>query len=210
MKPFLLICIPFLLFSACSGVGVVQEDYYPDRYTLELPKGWKATPKLLKTINEMIPLAINELRDMQFCVDCKAGYKVRLELSNPVVETYNSLSKFRNDGHTLPIFRFSANFVVYDEKDRGIVMMRLIDKDKECFMFGEDPHGGVSGPVSVGRSIVKQDKILTTYQMEMGSYYSDFSRPAGRPEIPEMMVQTEKRIFEYHSIITGMDAANVE
>ncbi|HEY0749597.1 MAG TPA: hypothetical protein VGD26_00500 [Chitinophagaceae bacterium] len=107
MKIFLLI---FLLIS---GIAANSQPLSESRYSIELPKEWKPTPKFILQLTDIIRTNIPVLQKKDECLGCKADYTVRFSITEATVDHiyYNPPT---ND--SIVLYRFGAYMDVLNKK----------------------------------------------------------------------------------------------
>jgi hypothetical protein len=108
----------------CIAQTVESKTTYPDRYRLYLPNGWN-TSKVIKALSYVLPETILELKEKDFCTDCKAGFFVKL-----IVDSFSW------DDQTKPgsYYHFKAILRVYDSTGNPVSQLVLISPE-ETFLI---------------------------------------------------------------------------
>ena len=105
----------------------------PDRYQLDLPKEWNKN-KLIEAITEILPQTIQELKDREFCTECKGGYLVKLSIDS--VSVANAQTSMPVEIGTIPHYTFSFDYsfyaalVISDSAGIPFTMLRLMGTDE--------------------------------------------------------------------------------
>src|ERR1700741_2237990 len=84
----LLLALHFSVFSFCQSKDSFAVNR-PDRYRLDLPKQWDRN-KLVEAMTDVLSQTIDELKDREFCTECRAGYTVRLTIDSLTVSNANT------------------------------------------------------------------------------------------------------------------------
>jgi len=93
----------------------------PDRYQLDLPVEF-SSPKMIRTITEILSKTMIELKDRDFCTSCVAGYIVKLQIDS-----------IKTDISTNPgTYNFKAVLRVFDSTNNPVSQL-LIVSPKETF-----------------------------------------------------------------------------
>lgn len=133
-RSLVILAISFLISASLFSQDRKPTPYYPERYQLVLPDEWMKRPKVLKAINEILPQTIGELKDRDFCTQCKAGYKVTLYTDS--VEYFNEITSAptqvgREARFTCSFdYRFYAALLVSDSSGKAVTMLRLNDANE--------------------------------------------------------------------------------
>ena len=74
--------IQILLFVAILSLQINAQEknpdvFHPDRYRLDLPRDWNRT-KMIEAVTEVLSQTIDELKNKDFCTECRGIYTVRL------------------------------------------------------------------------------------------------------------------------------------
>jgi hypothetical protein len=126
---FLLVC--------CADTVAQSGNYsrkFPDRYALHLPKEWNK-PKILKVLTEILPQAIDELKDLDFCTDCEGRYTVMLVIDSPLIKSRNNTSNGSGGNvsyYTMEvIYQFRAAIGIIDSSGKIITELVLVSDEEE-------------------------------------------------------------------------------
>ncbi len=105
----------------------------PDRYRLELPREWNRN-KLIEAITDVLPQTIDELKDKDFCTECKGGYTVKLNIDS--VSVANAQTSMPVEIGSIPHYTFSFDYsfyaalVISDSSGTPFTMLRLMGTDE--------------------------------------------------------------------------------
>jgi len=83
--PILLMLSFFLFMTLCTSaqgkVVATKVNLQPNHYTLDkLPATWLGKPKVLKAIDDILPVAIAQLNNARSCMQCEADYTLSLKI----------------------------------------------------------------------------------------------------------------------------------
>jgi hypothetical protein len=131
--------IGFYISLLCSSTLALSQTinnfkpYHPDRYTLELPKTWERN-KIITAITDILSQTIDELKEMDFCTDCKAVYTVRLtidsiNITNPQTSSPVEIGNIPHYTYTFD-YTFYAALIVVDTAGIPVSSLRLIAPDE--------------------------------------------------------------------------------
>lgn len=133
-----MLLLPVMLFFLYASSQTSDSLFYhPDRYRLDLPKEWKKH-KLIEAITDILPQTIDDLKDRDFCTECKAGYYVRLNLDSLTVS--NVQTTMPVEIGSIPHYTFSFDYSFYaalmisDSSGKPFTMLRLVAPD-EIMMY---------------------------------------------------------------------------
>jgi len=139
------------LFFSCSSLHSSTSDLksFSNRYSLDqLPEQWKK-PATLKTINDILPVAVNQLKGSKSCMNCKGGFTITVQLdslyilSQTVVDksawdSKNVLSNSEDvlhswDRELVTTFRFKSHLAISDSMGRQIVHLLVVDPLEDIY-----------------------------------------------------------------------------
>ena len=105
--------IYFLIFLLITGIAANSQTLSESRYSIELPKEWKPTPKFILHLTEIIRTNIPVLQKKDECLDCKADYTVRFSITEVTIDHiyYNPPT---ND--SIVLYRFGAYMDLLNKK----------------------------------------------------------------------------------------------
>lgn len=138
-----------LLFFSCSTVHSVDTDAKPliNRYSFDkLPLNWKKSTTL-KAIDDILPVAITQLKNTRSCMNCKAGFWVTVQLDSlfiideaPRDNTgwYPERTKY-NDVVTCT-FRFKSHLSISDSTGKEVVRLVVVDPQEDIYTITASPY----------------------------------------------------------------------
>ncbi|HKB45277.1 MAG TPA: hypothetical protein VKC90_12840 [Chitinophagaceae bacterium] len=114
MKKLILLTavVIFLLSLAYSQNNSYAKDF-SNRYRLDLPQEF-LRPKIIRTITEILPVTIDELKGRDFCTSGEASYFVKLVIDSFDIEPGEA------------IFRFKAVLRVYDSSGHSLSHLLIV------------------------------------------------------------------------------------
>ena len=128
----LLMAVHISVFSFCQPKDSFAVNR-PDRYRLDLPREWNRN-KLIEAITDILPQTIDELKDRDFCTECKAGYTVRLAIDSLTVA--NAYTSMPVEIGYIPHYTFTFDYsfyaalVILDSSGNPFTMLRLLGTDE--------------------------------------------------------------------------------
>jgi hypothetical protein len=213
-----------LLFStihySCSYKQSPAINNYPERYTLDIPNSWAKKTKTIKAITDIVPATAEELKDKQFCMNCTAGYTVKLIIENPIVETYSSENRgsVKNLATSQQVtgFRFKSYFAVYNKKNEGVVKIIITDPERDLFLWRSNSSGGGAyGDASTGSGILRSyGKMLgkyDTYDIDPRDYSQQYSYSSNTGSAKDRLDKTvllnyaEQKLYSMRDLIRNWE-----
>jgi hypothetical protein len=206
--------VSVLFLISCSSSKQTLKGYYPERYTVELPKGWSSKPKLVKAITEILPVTMAELKDREFCLNCSTGYKVKIEMTEPNTDQIQLRESEKTEAIDLSVrlFSFEAAFVLYNKENKPIVLMKIVDPEDAYMLKGTSPKGvsGASNFIAPGLTFAgannkSLDIDYRSYSEKSYSYRPSSKSSRNGPDEKDLLIVTEQKILEIHKLIENID-----
>ena len=178
----MLILVTFSFSSPAQKLN--NAAFHPDRYCLNLPPEWNKT-KTITAVAYVLEQTIDELKDKDFCTDCRAAYNVRLYFDSVSVSNQQTSGPLEIGG--IPHFTFSfdysfnAGLLITDTSNRSISFLRLFGGDEVTTYSSQlttnpqnttyrfEPIYNSTGRV-VGRRIVQDAPPVTTYIPQLNPF----------------------------------------
>lgn len=125
--------LAILLTLSLTAQKKASVHNYPDRYRLDIPKEWKK-PRLILAITEMLPATIDELKNRDFCTECKTPYCVHLTIDSISIENSQTSAPIESGLHSSSTFSFTYHFyaalTVFDSLERTVARLRLVSTEE--------------------------------------------------------------------------------
>ena len=213
MKTLILSAGVLLLFVSCTSTKQSSLREYPDRYTIELPKGWSSKPKLVKAINEVLQSTIIELDGRQFCQNCKTDYVVKLNLGGPVTDQLllRQNENFSAISLDYKLFSFRADLVLY-EKEKPKVFLRLIREMEDVFAQNspEQRYAPPASNVSMKQPMAHLSQTIDPRSYSDYSYRDRENQPSrsGGLSQKDLLIRVENKILELRRLLNGLALEN--
>jgi|GEM_PF-4346192 len=214
MRILLLFATFSLLNLSCAGPSDATQGYFPKKFTVELPKGWSSKPRLIKAMTELLPEVFKELKDLEYCRDCKAGYTIKLEITDPKI----GLSALSVNGTEVKMYNFTSKFILFNNKNEGLVYLDLVTTE-DAFMLNPpaSPVGGATfaNPLNAysmpGQNTIQVDPrtYTETGQNRRASRSARYGR-GNKIDRKDLLIHTEQRILELHKLVMENDGPIVE
>ena len=124
----LLPALQFSVFSFCQPKDSFSVTR-PERYRIDLPKELNKN-KFIEAVTDVLSQTIDELKDRDFCTECKGGYYVRLSIDSVTVSNVQTTAPIEIG--SIPHYTFSFDYsfqsalVVHDSSGKPFTMLRLI------------------------------------------------------------------------------------
>lgn len=199
-------------YSCKSSKEASSISNFPEKYTVDIPYSWVKKTKIVKALTDVLPATTSELKDREFCLNCTAGYTVKLIIEDAKIETYST-----DASGNITAFRFKADFVVYNKQNIGIVKISIVDPEKDLFLWRTA--GGGGGGYMTPTTILRGQNVglgkYNTYQMDMSDYSSQYSysrRTRGRGGSNKMIIDktvllnyTEQKLYAMRDMIQGWE-----
>jgi hypothetical protein len=220
MKFIAILAFTALILNSCGSTKEMRNRSYPERYTVELPKSWKGKPKLLRMITDILSTSMIELKDREFCIDCNAGYTVKIEFTEPITDQLAIRTEGKELLHPgMKLYSFGAAFVLYNSSSQPIVFMRIVNED-DAFLLSNNAYRAQHGPaelslpqaVKMGGGKNSLDIDPRSYSQGNHSYSSSglqgTSRIHNTPDQKDLLIATEQRIRDLYKLISQFETAN--
>jgi hypothetical protein len=131
-----ILCIIFVVSCLSKTEGQARSSPDTNKYRINLPGYWKPGNRVWKILTDKLPLVCEQLKDKELCGDdCRPGYTIELELSDPVIFNYYpnyipsvyASSRFANPSEVWEIqtsYGFESSLLLKNEN--GVLIKRLI------------------------------------------------------------------------------------
>lgn len=204
-----------LFFHLAAGAQGRFAKRFPDRYQLDLPAEWNR-PKLLGAINQILPKAIEELKDKDFCTECRGAYTVRLILDSPRVASRSNINKgyagsrsFMEAGRLLQgaanqvtmqvTYRFRAALGIYDSSGQRVTQLLLVPYSDEQVKTKDTAMGGFYYTTETIRDREGRETKLLLPHFEDIPLSNNL-----QPDRDDLLRITEQRIYFIRDLIKNL------
>lgn len=136
-KHLLIVSALLLLFAYFSEAQKITPDNAHRFYSLDgLPRHWQLKPRLLRTIDDLLPMAVSQLKDARPCINCNARYTITFKIDTVyIIDSHvEELDSQRfSYTHTIRYFYKSYLAVREDSVDIARVLLTSVDDAKIYF-----------------------------------------------------------------------------
>jgi hypothetical protein len=119
----------FFIATFSFSQNGAENTVYSNRYRLNLPKEWIKKSKVMKSVTEILPQTIDELKDLDFCTKGKSKYIVHLLFDSISITNQQTSLPIEIGGRPHYTFSFDYSFysalVVTDTLGKPLTMLRL-------------------------------------------------------------------------------------
>jgi hypothetical protein len=145
----LILSFIFILFLfSCSRIHPLALRYIssPNRYSLDkLPEDWKK-PSTLKAVDDILPVAINQLKGTQPCMNCEAGFYITVHLDSlfildqtPFERTVIRYGDAVSSKEITCTFRFKSHLSISDSTGKEIAQLVVVDPKEDIYSITGNP-----------------------------------------------------------------------
>jgi hypothetical protein len=167
----------------------------------------------MEAITSVLPATFTELKDLQFCHKCNAGYVVKLEMTDQITDQIllRQNENFAAIPMDVKLFSFGAAFVVYEE-NRPTVFMQIVREFEDIFVHNV-PKPLHAPPVSdldfTNIPMAHLSHTIDPRSYSERSYRSEPTRSApGRTDEKDALNLVEQRLLELQKRINSMELVN--
>ena len=143
------------MYFSCSSVHPAGTDLksFSGRYSLDkLPEQWKK-PATLKAINDILPVAIKQLKNARSCMNCKADFWVTVQLDSLFILNQTTVDKTAWDSKSAIsgqqpsfskneitcTFRFKSHLSILDSMGIELVHLVIVDPKEDIYSITGNP-----------------------------------------------------------------------
>jgi hypothetical protein len=135
---------------SCSAIHPMSSKYksYTYRYSLDkLPADWKK-PATLKAMDDILPVAINQLNGIQSCINCDAAFYITVHLDSlfiidqtPLARTVTRFGDAVSSEEITCTFRFKSHLSISDSTGKEVAQLIVVDPKEDIYSITGNPFG---------------------------------------------------------------------
>ncbi len=195
-----LLIISLLVWFSLTGFSQQLAIRFSDRYKLDLPRTWMK-PKIIKAVTEVLPLVLEELKDKDFCTDCKGTYTVQLLVDSPYIKSRNNISNGYSSNNVLHytmeiIYQFRSTLGLFDTSGNLLTELVLVAPEEE--------HAKRSAiqmnQMTYSRQMITDREGRVT-QIMVPIYHSAPVTNKLYPSLEDLTAITEQRLYQVRDIL---------